>query len=145
MDDNQQSVIIWEGEGVVPPRLLTVWVIVSLNCILDAAATFPASSILSSSQPKLITRLETGSEEFCRGICFWFLSTWLMKILNYISKSGPNFTRYYLSSKSQRNSVTYFLKGCKERDRGVAGWLLSIVIMTILYGIGEADGDFTPG
>ena len=98
MNDNQHSVIIWWGEGVVSPGLLTMWVIVSLNCILWATATFPTSYLSARCQLKSITCLETGLEECWRGISLWFLSTWLMKILNFISNVLFKFSVYMSSS-----------------------------------------------
>ena len=67
-----------------------------------------------------------------------------MKILNFFCESGPNFTTCYLSSRKWRKSVTCFESSLNERDRGVAALLWSIVIMMILYCIGEAERGFTP-
>ena len=62
------SLIIWEGEGVVSPGLLTMWAIVNLNCIGQTAVTIPSSYLWSRSQPKSITWFVNGLTEFDRVI-----------------------------------------------------------------------------
>ena len=69
---------------------------------------------------------------------------WWMTILYFICNCGSNLTTYYLSWRSHLTSVTCFGNTLKRRYEGVALWLLTMVIMTILDYIGEAIRGFTP-